>query len=687
MNVFDLFAKLSLDKSEYEEGLDDAQKDAEGFGSKLKSGLGTAGKVAGGAIAAVGTASVALGKAFVDGMGDVASYGDSIDKMSQKIGISAEAYQEWDFIAQHSGTSMESLKASFKTLSTAAQNGTEEFEALGISLEDAASMSTEDLFSSVISGLQNMEEGTERTALASKLLGRGAIELGALLNTSAEDTEAMRQQVHDLGGVMSNEAVKSAAQYQDSLQNMQTALTGLKNNMMSEFLPAASQVMDGLAKVFSGDESGLGSIDEGIDNMISKITESLPKLMEVGGKIVESLSKSIISNLPKMAKTAGDIILTLASDLIKQLPALIESGMQIIMELALAIGEALPDLIPTIVEVILEIVDTLIDNIDMLVEGAIAIILGLAEGLIKALPILIDKLPEIITSIVDALITNIPLLVDGAIQLVTLLVTHLPEIIMGLIQAIPTIITAIIEAFAPLVSDLGQVASDAIASIIKWFSELPGKLAYWAGVAVASVIKFFIDLPKNIKEIFTKVVAKVKEFGSNLKENAKTAGKNFFNGLVDTIKNLPEKIKDIGRNIVEGLKNGIKEKWDAMVQWFEDLGSKFIDGFKGVFGIHSPSTVFKKLGGYMTEGLKIGWDDGFEDLQKDLKNVKLNMNVEGGVTSGGTRISGVANNEPQRYVIENHIHLEGEAKGVWKLVKNYNDVNTKITNKNELATT
>lgn len=683
MNVFDLFAKLSLDKSEYEEGLDEAEKDAEGFGSKLKKGLGTAGKIAGGAITAVGTASVALGKAFVSNMGDVASYGDSIDKMSQKIGISAEAYQEWDFIAQHSGTSMESLKASFKTLSTAAQNGSEEFEALGISLEDAASMSTEDLFSSVISGLQNMEEGTERTALASKLLGRGAIELGALLNTSAEDTEAMRQQVHDLGGVMSNEAVKSAAQYQDSLQNMQTALTGLKNNMMSEFLPAASQVMDGLAKVFSGDDSGMESIDQGIDNMISSITDSLPKLMEVGGKIVTSLSKSIITNLPKLAKTAGDIVLTLASDLIKQLPALIESGTQIIMELALAIGEALPDLIPTIVEVILEIVDTLLDNIDMLVEGAIAIILGLAEGLINALPILINKIPEIITSVVDALIENLPLLIDGAIQLVTLLVTHLPEIIMGLIQAIPQIIVAIVEAFAPLVTELGAKASEAIENVGKWFAELPGKLAYWAGVAVASVIKFFIDLPENLKNIFNKVVAKVKEFGTNLKTNAKNAAKDFFNNLVNGIKDLPSKVKEIGKNIVEGLKNGFMEKWNNFKESVSNLGKSFIDGFKGVFGIHSPSTVFKGIGNFMSQGLEIGWDDGFEDFQKDIENVRLNMDVDANAT---TRVADVAQKEVPSYVIENHVYLEGEAEGVFRLVRQQNRIHTKMTGRNQLAT-
>lgn len=69
-------------------------------------------------------------------------------------------------------------------------------------------------------------------------MGRGATELGALLNTSAEDTQKMIDDVHNLGGVMSDEAVKASAQFQDSLQNLQTAFAGVKNKAMSDLLPA-----------------------------------------------------------------------------------------------------------------------------------------------------------------------------------------------------------------------------------------------------------------------------------------------------------------------------------------------------------------------------------------------------------------------------------------------------------------
>ena len=185
MDVFDLVAKLTLDTSEYDKELDNAENSSNNFGKTFGTIMGTVGTVAGVAgvaISAVGGAVVGTTKTLVDGATDVAAYGDNIDKMSQKMGISIEAYQEWDAVMQHSGTSMESMKASMKTLANAVENGNEAFEKIGLSQEALAEMSQEEIFEATISGLQNIEDTTQRTYLAGQLLGRGATELGALLN-------------------------------------------------------------------------------------------------------------------------------------------------------------------------------------------------------------------------------------------------------------------------------------------------------------------------------------------------------------------------------------------------------------------------------------------------------------------------------------------------------------------------
>ncbi len=345
MDLFDLVAKITLDSSEYESGVKDAGEKASGLGDKIKKGFGGAAKIGGASIAAVGAAGVALTKTVLDGASKTASYGDNIDKMSQKMGISAQAYQEWDAILQHSGSSIDGMQRGMMTLSAAAEKGSDGFKKLGISQKDLKKMNQEQLFAKVIEGLQGMESGTERTALAQQLLGGAAKELGPLLNTSAKDTEKMKKRVHELGGVMSDDAVKAAAAYQDSLQDMQTAFGGLSKKLFSQFMPSITKVMDGLTEIFTGNgDKGIGMISEGINELVTNVTEKLPDLIDLGVKIVGTIGKAILNNLPTILGAAGKIVGQIVAGLIKALPQLIEKAPEIISSIIAGLKTAWPDI-------------------------------------------------------------------------------------------------------------------------------------------------------------------------------------------------------------------------------------------------------------------------------------------------------------------------------------------------------
>lgn len=491
MDVFDLLAKLTLDTSEYEEGLSGAQEKAGSFGGKIGQALGTAGKVGAAAVAAVTTATVAMGTAVVKSAGETAAYGDNIDKMSQKLGMSAEAYQEWDAVLQHSGTSIESMQASMKTLATAAETGNAAFEKLGMTQEEIANMSQQELFEATITALQNVGSETERTYLAGKLLGRGATELGALLNTSAEDTQAMRDRVHELGGVMSDEAVKAAAHYKDSLQDMTTAFDGLKRGLTGEFLPGITTVMDGLAEVFTGNgENGISMISKGVDNLLETITEQMPKFLELGLGIVEALLTAIIDNLPKFAKAAIEIVTSLAKTIVQNLPKILDAAVEIIFALADGLIEALPELIPAIVEVILTIVEKLTDpdTLMRLIDAAFKIIAAIAEGLIKAIPKLIEHVPEIIGNLISAMLELGPQLLQSGIDMMV-------EVAKGIVQG----------------------AAEALQKVVDFLGEMKDK-------------------------IFEKV-QEAWEWGRDLIDNFTDGIKSALGGLWDTVKGVAKGIK------------------------------------------------------------------------------------------------------------------------------------------------
>lgn len=595
MNVFELFAKLALDTSEYDKSLDGAEKEAQGFGSKVKNGLGkatqavgTAAKVGAAAVAGVAAAAVGAGTAIYKATGEVAAYGDEIDKMSQKMGISAEAYQEWDAVMQHSGTSMESLKASMKTMASAAEKGNEAFEKLGISEEEVANLSQEDLFDRVISGLQNMEEGTERTYIASQLLGRGATELGALLNTSAEETQAMKDRVHELGGVMSDEAVKAAAAYQDTLQDLQTGFEGLKRNLLSEFLPGITTVMAGLTSLTTGDyDLGAEQISEGVDGFIESAMAKIPKFAEVGFKIISAIAGSVTENAPKLLQMGADVIIMLIQGL----------------------NSELPTLLPIALNAVLEIISAIVSNAPIILENLLSLIQTIADFILNdGLPILISALPDIIVGIVDFILSGSTMITDAVIQILYAIIELTPEIVTMLAGALPQIISGVIVALmknAPLLSQ--AILKLTIASLL---------------IIPAVIFQILSHLP----EIFTAIGEGFKEHWPEMKENGMKALMESVNGMmsdpvmsaianaiakfivnaINKLKEAAAQFKDAGQFIMDGLIQGIKDKISAVTNTVSGVASTIKKVFTGDLDIHSPSGVFEDYGKDTDKGYAYG---------------------------------------------------------------------------------
>lgn len=476
---------------------DEATSAGASAGSKLSGALGSAVKGGVAAVATLGTAVVGAGAAITSAASNVAEYGDEIDKMSQKMGVSASFYQEWDAVLKHSGTSMNSMGATFKKLATAVQDGSDDqieaFKQLGLSMTDLQGMSTEEVFTSVITGLQGMEEGTERTALATELLGRGAMELGPLLNTSAEDTQSMIDAVNELDGVMSDEAVKASAAFQDQLQDMQTAFTGIKNSAMSELLPSFTEIMGGLTGLATGAEGAEAQLSNGIQGLLSSIQSALPTMigafstiaqsvLTVAPDIINTLATGILESIPTLLPTITDVVINIGTMLISLLPQLVTAGLEVIVQLAYGIIEALPVLIPTIVNVVLQIVDALVSNIDLLVDAALQLMIGLSNGMIAAIPVLIAKAPEIIKKLVEAIIRSLPLIVDAGKKLIenmvlgmSMMFNKLTEVGSDMIKRIKDAITAKINDMLSVGKDIVEGLKNGIAngwdSLMGWFND------------------------------------------------------------------------------------------------------------------------------------------------------------------------------------------------------------------------
>lgn len=585
MDVFDLSATLSLDTSKYESGLSGALGAARNIGGKI----GSAFKVATLATGALVAAGAAVTGAFVAGAKKVADYGDNVDKMSQKLGLSTDGFQKWDYVLKLAGTDINSMSTGLKTLTNKlddAKNGSSDaqkmFEKLGISTEELENMSREEAFEATIKGFQGMADSTERAALANDLFGRSGQNLTPLFNQTAKDTEKQLELAEKYGMVMPEAAVKASAAFEDSLTTMQMTFTGMKNRLMGEFLPAMTMVTDGMGKLFAGDDSGAEDVARGIEQIIDKMGEVLPKVMEIGGTIAKHLGESFIKSIPDLLSTMADagirIGKSVANTLVKSFGSIKTDGF------ADAFGKVIDHLVENVPAMLENLAQAFSDNAPKLAENGAEMIVKLGEGLIEALPQLISAAGLIVDGLLKVFVGIPVLLLSKGLEAVG-------AFILGILKKA----NAVATAGAKLVSNA-----------VKGLKKLPSQFLAWAGKGISSLVSGF-----------NKGVSKIK-----------TAAGKLASGAVDKLKSGFNKVKDIGTNIVHGIGQGITngKKWiEGRIREFVGNVKSFL---KRLFKIGSPSKWARdEIGKMIDAGLALGIsnnsdmvEDAMEDVLPDVSN-------------------------------------------------------------------
>lgn len=190
-------------------------------------------------------------KGFANIVTSASKTGDRVDKMSQKLGISRKVFQEWDYILGQNGASIDSLGRGMITMQTKMedavsgnQKATKAFDNLGISMDDVKSSTPEEMFKLVIKRLQELEPESNKATRAVELFGLQGKELMPLLNQTAEATDELRARAHDLGLVMTDEAVDASVTFGDLLDDLKLQVGAVATRLGTELLPKISNAIE-----------------------------------------------------------------------------------------------------------------------------------------------------------------------------------------------------------------------------------------------------------------------------------------------------------------------------------------------------------------------------------------------------------------------------------------------------------
>ena len=323
MEIFKLFGRILIDSADAEESIQKTERKA----SKLASAFGNGIKKAAAWGAGIVGGAVAAGKAVMDVANKAAESADEIDKMSQKIGLSKEAYQEWNYAMGQSGIDISVMQTGVKTLTTlmdSAKEGTASaaavFDTLGLSIYDStgALKSQEQMMEEAIMALASMEDSTERARLSTELFGKAGTELEPLLNSGAEGIQELRDRAHELGLVMSDEAVDAGVKFGDTLADVKDSFAMVGTELGTAFMPMLQKLLDWVivhlpeiketaGKVMDGIKRGISTLQAFWEKHGDAITEKVQSVMNIIGKVI-GVAMDTIGGLidTAMALISGD---------------------------------------------------------------------------------------------------------------------------------------------------------------------------------------------------------------------------------------------------------------------------------------------------------------------------------------------------------------------------------------------
>ncbi len=447
MDVFDLFAKISLDSSEYEKGLKNAKSSASGltglFG-KVGSAASTVGKgifnVATN-VAKVSVAATTAGATAISALTGLAisSYADyeqlvggvetlyktSADKVQQ---YAADAYKTAGLSANEYMNTATTFAASL--VSSLGGDTEQAAELANTAISDMSDNSNK--MGTAMSSIQDAYNGFAKqnyTMLDNLKLGYGGTK------TEMERLIDDANKLNATQGKATNYTINSYADVVSAIHDVQNAMgiTGTTSKEASTTIQgsvnATKSAWSNLVTGIADDNANFGQlISNFVDSATTAASNIIPRIevaLNGAAKLIESLVPPIMAELPslietvlpQLAQSAVNIVQTLVTGISANAAQLIDSAIQIITVLGNGIYQMLPTIAQSALQIVLTLVSKLNENLPQMLDTAGQMLIAFVEGVSEHLPDIMLAAASIVETLLTYFIEHLPDIVEGAMQM------------------------------------------------------------------------------------------------------------------------------------------------------------------------------------------------------------------------------------------------------------------------------
>ena len=543
------------------------------LGDIIKANLISEGIIAG--IKGLGSAMAKVGSAFIDvgkqAVQSYAQYEQLVGGVDTLFGESSKKVQEYASNAyKTSGMSanqyMETVTSFSASLISSLDGDTAKASEVAnraiVDMSDNANKMGTD-----ISMIQNAYQGFAKqnyTMLDNLKLGYGGnkTEMERLIADASKMTDVQKE----LG--------ITVAEGDMSFANIANAISVVQKNM---------GLMGTTALEASGTISGsTGSMKSAWENLVTGIADDNANFEQLVDNLVTSIvgkdgEGGFINNMLPRIQTALDGIVKMVVSLTDTLlPQVMTIGTDLILNLAKSIEENLPALL----------------------ESASVILDTLVNGILTLLPTLLPVAISLIETLVTSILENLPMILETGIKLIVTLAEGIASMLPDLI---PLAINALLNLVDTLLDNIDLIIDAGISLTIGLADGLLEALPLLLDKLPLIIDKVVLAITNNLPKLL--------EAGALL--TVQLAG-----GL---IKAIPQLIS-VGGSLLSGLFEGLLNPtaiWNAVKGLFNGI----VGGIKSIFGIHSPSTVFRdEVGKNLALGIGAGFSDTMADVSAEMSN-------------------------------------------------------------------
>ena len=288
-----------------------------------------------------------------------------IENMSRLANTSTQEFQEWAFASKTVGVSQEKLGDIMKDVNdkfgdfmqTGGGEMADFFEKIapkvGVTAKEFQGLSGPQILGKYYDTLQKANVSQAEMTFYMESIANDATLLAPLLANNGEKIKELGKQAHDLGIILSDEAIQATKEFQGALGSIGSTIKGVVANILADLAPALKQMSDNFLTYMVDSKD---AVDSSIAAIIS-IFESL-------GGIVNSIVTLIGDLWSDLTQDIGDgsleqvTFMDMVSGALKGFAA-VAVGLKVAIELAFA---AIRVTITTVCEVIKVAINTVLNT-------------------------------------------------------------------------------------------------------------------------------------------------------------------------------------------------------------------------------------------------------------------------------------------------------------------------------------